>query len=379
MRVGFISTYPPIECGVGAYTQFLTDALRREKTDVYIVSHYGGQGKQVFPAFDYEDNDLAEKAFSMMIRFTPDIVHIQHEFGMYGKHYGVQVVPLILQFKLLGIPVIVTLHTVYQNPPEPHQILLHAILNNASKVIVHEDYQRNTLNTLFNQQFAERLVVIPHGAREVEPIPNAKEILGLPKDKKVILLIGYFRPSKNYELIVDIMPQIVEQYPDAILVLAGKIRGKEFVEYRNLLFDRIRKSPVRDHIYLIRGQLPQETFDTVLSAADVVVLPYKITSQSGILSHSLSFGKPVVTSPAPSMTRILNESGAGFTAESPAEYVEKILSILQNETLAQQLSQRAIRYVREKLSWRLIAQQHIKLYEETLDSVEENIQTIFVE
>ncbi len=193
------------------------------------------------------------------------------------------------------------------------------------------------------------------------------------------MLIGYFRPSKNYELIVDIMPQIVEQYPDAILVLAGKIRGKEFVEYRNLLFDRIRKSPVRDHIYLIRGQLPQETFDTVLSAADVVVLPYKITSQSGILSHSLSFGKPVVTSPAPSMTRILNESGAGFTAESPAEYVEKILSILQNETLAQQLSQRAIRYVREKLSWRLIAQQHIKLYEETLDSVEENIQTIFVE
>jgi len=379
MRVGFISTYPPIECGVGSYTQFLTDALRREKTDVYIVSHYGGQGKQVFPAFDYEDNDLAEKAFSMMIRFTPDIVHIQHEFGMYGKHYGVQVVPLILQFKLLGIPVIATLHTVYQNPPEPHQLLLQAILSNASKVIVHEDYQKNTLNALFNKQFDERLVVIPHGAREVEPIPNAKDVLGLPKNKKVILLIGYFRPSKNYELIVDIMPQIVEHYPDAILVLAGKIRGKEFVEYRNLLFDRIRRSPVRDHIYLIRGQLPQKTFDTVLSAADVVVLPYKITSQSGILSHSLSFGKPVVTSPAPSMTRILKESGAGFTAESPAEYVEKIVSILQNEALAQQLSQHAIRYVREKLSWRLIAQQHIQLYEATLDSVEENIQTIFVE
>ncbi len=379
MRIGFISTYPPIECGVGAYTQFLTDALRESRTDVYIVSHYGGQGKQVFPAFDYEDNDLAEKAFSMMIRFTPDIVHIQHEFGMYGKHYGVQIVPLIIQFKLLGIPVITTLHTVYPEPPEAHSILLHSILSNSSKIIVHEAYQKETLNRLFENQFSQKLVVIPHGAREIEPIPDAKKILGLPEDKKVILLIGYFRPSKHYELIVDLMPQIVDQYPNALLVLAGKIRGKEFIEYRNLLFDRIRQSPVRDHIYLIRGQLPQQTFDTVLSAADVVVLPYKITSQSGILSHSLAFGKPVITSSAPSMLRILKESKAGFIAETPADYVEKIVTILKNDQLAMELSENARRYVREKISWRLIAKQHIELYENTLDSVEENIQTIFVE
>ncbi len=379
MRVGFISTYPPIECGVGAYTQFLTDALRSLQTDVYIISHYGGQGKQVFPAFDYEDDNLAEKAFSMMIRFTPDIVHIQHEFGMYGKHYGVQVVPLIIQFHLLGIPVVVTLHTVYPDPPEAHQIILGAILHNASQVIVHESYQKETLNRIFQQQFEDRIHIIPHGAREVTPIPDAKKLLGLPENKKVVLLIGYFRPSKNFEFVVDLMPQIVSQYPDAILVLAGKIRGKEFIEYRNFLFERIRHSPVRDHIFLIRGQLPQHTFDTVLSAADVVVLPYKITSQSGILSHSLSFGKPVITTPTPSMSRILKESGAGFTAETPAEFVQRIVEILTDETLAQALSKNALRYVREHISWNRIAQQHIELYRQTLDSVEEHIQTIYVE
>jgi hypothetical protein len=104
MRVGFISTYPPIECGIATYTLYLTEALRQKQTDLYIASHMGGAGPQVFPCFDYEDGDLADKAFSMMIRFTPDIVHIQHEFGLFGKNYGVAVVPLIVQFRLVGIP-----------------------------------------------------------------------------------------------------------------------------------------------------------------------------------------------------------------------------------------------------------------------------------
>ena len=114
MRVGFVSTYPPIECGIATYTQYLTEALRKKHTDVYIVSHVGGSGTQVFPTFDYEDGDIAEKAYSMMIRFTPDIVHIQHEFGLFGKYMGVSVVPLIIQFRLIGIPVITTLHTIYK-------------------------------------------------------------------------------------------------------------------------------------------------------------------------------------------------------------------------------------------------------------------------
>ena len=59
--------------------------LGSKNADIYVVSHMGGSGRQIFPCFDYEDGDLADKAFSMMIRFTPDVVHINTNSDFLGN------------------------------------------------------------------------------------------------------------------------------------------------------------------------------------------------------------------------------------------------------------------------------------------------------
>ena len=364
MRIGFVSTYPPIECGIATYTQYLTDALKTKQTDIYVVSHIGGSGPQVFPAFDYGDGDLAEKAFSTMIRFTPDVVHIQHEFGLYGKHLGVSVVPLILQFKMLGIPVVSTLHTVYPHMDMQHRTILEAIISNSDRVIVHEPYQMETLKGFLPELLHSKLRVIPHGAREVEIIPDAKAKLGLPEDKKVVLIIGYIRPSKNFELIVDIFPDILAKYPNAVLVMAGKTRGQEYIDYRNQLLDRIANSPARDNIIIIRGQLPQPVFDQILCAADVVVLPYKIVSQSGILAHCLAFGRPLVASSSRALVETLDWAKAGLVCNERDEFIDSIVRILSDDKLAQDLSNNGRHFVKTYISWSIIADKHLDLYRE---------------
>ncbi len=379
MRIGFISTYPPIECGIATYTQYLTEALRKKSIDVYVVSHIGGSGYQVFPSFDYEDGDLAEKAFSTMIRFTPDVVHIQHEFGLYGKHTGVSVIPLILEFQLIGIPVITTLHTVYNNMSREHEIIIRSILMNSNHVIVHEDYQLKVIKEKFPPEFSSKVHIIPHGAREVDPIPDAKRILGLPLDKKIILMVGYIRPSKNFEIMVDLFPEILSSYPDALLVIAGKTRGQEYIDYRNMLFEKISSSPAKDNIIFIRGQLPQHTFDTVISAADVVVLPYKISSQSGILAHCLAFGRPIVVSSSPGLENVIRESGAGISCNKNMEFVEGLLKILSDKDYARRLSENGRKYVKENISWAIIADRHIEIYNEVTNLPDVNIKIISTE
>ena len=110
MRIGIISTYPPIECGIATYTGYLVDALRLvNNNEVCVVSQFGGEGRGVYPAFHADDPDLADKVFRMMTQFTPDVVHIQHEYGLFGKSKGVNVIPLVYKFKLAGIPLVITL------------------------------------------------------------------------------------------------------------------------------------------------------------------------------------------------------------------------------------------------------------------------------
>jgi glycosyltransferase involved in cell wall biosynthesis len=339
----------------------------------------GGAGPQVFPSFDYEDSDLADKAFSMMIRFTPDIVHIQHEIGLFGQNFGIAVVPLIMQFRLVGLPVVTTLHTVYPNMPEAHRILYQAILSHSTRVIVHEHYQKKAFKNLFGKRLTDKIRVIPHGSRELQTVPEAKRHLNLPMDKKVVLLVGYLRPSKNFELVVDIFPQILAKCPDTILVIAGKTRGREHLDYRKMLFDRIERSTAKKNIYLIRGQIPQSVFDTIISAADTIVLPYKMKSQSGILAHCLAFGKPVVTSNCGAMQEILFESERGLVYNDPKECIENIVQVLSNERLSQNLSKNARAYVQNEISWSRIAQAHLDTYTEIMEVPNFSTNVVFVD
>jgi len=104
MRIVFVSTYPPIECGIGTYTAFLTEALRKSSNEIHIVSQYGAEGRHVYPSYSPGEDGIAGKIFNAAIKVTPDLVHIQHEFGLFGELDGIAVLELIYRLKSTGTP-----------------------------------------------------------------------------------------------------------------------------------------------------------------------------------------------------------------------------------------------------------------------------------
>ena len=96
MRIGFVSTYPPIECGVAAYTSYLNEALKKIGNETFVVSPLGAQGEGVFPVYRPESTSMPTQIYDISAEFTPDIMHIQHEFGLYGPQRGVQIIGLIV-------------------------------------------------------------------------------------------------------------------------------------------------------------------------------------------------------------------------------------------------------------------------------------------
>jgi len=367
MRIGFVSSYPPMECGIGTYTDYLNVALRELENETFVISQFGAQGDRVFPIFKAHAPSFAADVYSTSINMTPDLMHIQHEYGLYGSQRGVEVIELILRYRLSGVPVVTTLHTVYTELKEEERVILKHVLDESSAVIVHEQFQRDTLLRYFGdmRRIEEKVRVIEHGVREVGPVPDAKEKLGL-SGKKVILLCGYFRPTKGFHKIVEVFPKIAEQDPDAVLVVAGKTRNVEYDEYRRSFFRQMNESPFVDRIEILRGQFPQHTFDTIISAADVVVLPYEVGAQSGMMAQCFASGVPVVTSDLLAFRLLIERSGGGLLCGKDEDYVEMILKAINDRDLAEKMRANIRRYVAEKAGWSRIAQQHIDVYHDVV-------------
>lgn len=360
MRIGFVSTYPPIECGIGTYTSYLNETLRKIGNETFVVSPLGAQGAGVFPIYRPESTSMSTQIFDISAEFTPDIIHIQHEYGLYGPQRGVHVIGLIVMYKLAGIPVVTTLHTVQEEPDHAESTLLRLIVSESSAVIVHEQFQKDTLVKHFGQE--EKIHVIYHGIREVEVIKDAKKKLGI-EGKKVILLCGYFRPTKGFKKIVKLMPEICKQANDIVLLVAGKSRGLEYQEFQREFYEAINNSPVNDRIVVLRGQFPQHTFDTIVSASDIVVLPYVKGAQSGIMAQCFAFNKPVITSNLLAFRKLVKRSNGGWICKSNKEYIQDIIKILRDDDLYRTLQNNIKEYVKNYSSWTIIAQQHIKVYQ----------------
>ncbi len=359
MRIGIVSTYPPIECGIATYTSYLNAALRKIGNETFVVSPLGALGVGVFPIYRPESTSMPTQIFDISAEFTPDIIHIQHEYGLYGPQRGVHVIALIVMYKLAGIPVVTTLHTVQEEPDHAESTLLRLIVSESSAVIVHEQFQKDTLVKHFGQE--EKIHVIYHGIREVEVIKDAKKKLGI-EGKKVILLCGYFRPTKGFQELVELMPEICKQANDIVLLVAGKARGLEYLEYQKEFYEAINNSPVNDRIVVLRGQFPQHTFDTIVSASDIVVLPYAKGAQSGIMAQCFAFNKPVITSNLLAFRKLVKRSNGGWICKSNKEYIQDIIKILRDDDLYRTLQNNIKAYVKNYSSWTIIAQQHIKVY-----------------
>ena len=371
MRVAVISTYPPIECGIATYTQFLTDELRKTPNEIIIISQHGAKGDCVFPAYNVDDPNPAKKIFDITMKLTPDIIHIQHEYGLYGELDGIAVLELIHRFKSSKIPTIATFHTVFKTLEYRRQYILEAMCTYLDGIIVHEPSHIDYLINVYGCE-PEKIFLVPHGVRSVEPIKDAKKQLNL-FGKKVILLFGYFRPTKRFEKLLEVFPQILKKVPNAYLVVASKPRKNEINEYKDYIYESIANLPanVKKNVEIFRGQFPQHTFDTILNAADVTVFPYTLGAQSGVMAHSFAFGIPVVTSDLPAFEEIVKKSGGGFSATSDKDYVDGIVKLLTDDKLLAECSENIERYVKNEISWEIIAKKTVDVYnkfDEKLDS-----------
>jgi len=121
----------------------------------------------------------------------------------------------------------------------------------------------------------------------------------------------------------------------------------------------------------IMKEVPYEDVPKILSAADVILVPFprNVVSHAASplkLFEGMSMQKPVVASDLDGIGEVVIDSENGMLADpdNVDEWFEDILYLLNNESVAAEMGRKARQTVEEKYDWNYIA----KLFMETLNS-----------
>ena len=124
MKIAYIGSYPPRECGIGTFTQNLfssTTALEADSGthhEAFVIAMddqedaYDYPEEVQFTIQQEQQGDYIEAARFINLSGA-DVCVLEHEFGIFGGQNGVYILPLLHR---LEIPLMVTLHTVLKTP-----------------------------------------------------------------------------------------------------------------------------------------------------------------------------------------------------------------------------------------------------------------------
>ena len=157
---------------------------------------------------------------------------------------------------------------------------------------------------------------------------TARKKLGL-SSKNIILYFGIIRDYKGFDILLNAIFELKNSGLDFHLLSGGECYGSD-EKYTQL----ISNLGISDYITWHKKYIPDSEVYNYFSAADVVALPYRTASQSGITQIAYSYDLPVIVTKVGGLPEIVDEGQSGFTIEpnNPTELANVLETHLKNDT-----------------------------------------------
>jgi glycosyltransferase involved in cell wall biosynthesis len=268
-----------------------------------------------------------------------------------------------------GVGTVYSAHNVVPHESRPWHPAFHKWLHGAAgRVIVHSRSTRDEL---------VRLGGAPEGAVRVVPMAaddpstvagreEARGVLDPPVGPAVplALFFGHVRPYKGLDLLLDAAPSLRARMPAAKILVCGPVLGGEQGVRR--LRDDIIARGVSDIVDLRPGYATSRTARACLSAADVVVLPYRAVSDSAVLAAARGHGRAVVATDVGSLAEAL-EDGGGLVVPpgDPERLAEAMTEVLERPGTRERLEAES-RQAARSWTWSDAAEATLDVYREVV-------------
>ena len=286
-----------------------------------------------------------------------DIIHAHDEHG-----FLTNLTALIR--KISKIPLVVTCHgdlipeTFFENIliTTYEKTLLSFTFKHADSIIALSNAHKNSLQR-FNVP-VNKISVIPNAIvfQNLDTTEGSKFIeKHRLNGKKIILFVGQLLKRKGIQYLLKAMRNIKKIEPNTVLIIIGK------GPYQSVLENLTKKLGIQKNVKFL-GYVAKDELLEAYSAATLFVLPSFAEGLPTVILEAMAFSKPVVATKIESYPESF-EKVLKFVPKKDFDALTKeIVSILQNENLAQRLGRLGAFLVEKEFSWPSVSSKTIELY-----------------
>lgn len=409
MRVNFVSSFPPRECGIATFTHDLTANISSIADNITWSVSVVQECKKLFlsnTSLRAQAAQLSKKEFVLSKRFVSktfnvikdcnadsyvaaankinkskiDVVNIQHEFGLYRGDFG----SYILEFmRRVRKPIVTTLHTVLPNPPPGMRNVVKDIYALSDRVAVSANAGIELLKNTYGLD-RRKLTLIPHGVPAVPFVDTTlpKQRLRL-SGKFVIASYGLINPDKGIENVIEALPSVIEANPnqDITYMVIGEphpaLDQKVRQRYREKLDSLVKRLGLARNVVFVERYLSNRDMIAHFLATDICAVTNTNPNQisSGVLSQAIGCGKSIVaTEFAHAAEALSNGRGLLVKFGCPEDIAEKINLLISDNELRNATSRRVYEYA-QSITWDRIGRRYLDIFSQVREPLQPQAST----
>ena len=401
MKVCVVSTHYPSDDAIGEYCWHMAVELSK-KVEVVVLANMNPKlpTDSRIQSIDGSSNYLVLRIwkaglyypftiFRALLRQKPDIVHVQHEYFLYGKGYDAILFPTILFLsRLARIPIVVTMHHVIAREDVGHfkkllrtsvpEILIKIFLTAfngvfafSSKIIVPSAIFKNILSSDYRIRYKQIEVIQHFTDTNVQRFKGkddkeAKILMGL-NGKKVILFYGFIRPTKGIEYMLYALQKVKDTIPNVLFLVDGKAQPN-YATYFNYLKQLVNDLELSSYVRF-EENIPKKLSPVTFAASDIAVFPYISSVGMTPIAHltAAAYGKPIIATNIDCFNKeFVDHENAFLVPPKDADALSKsIVKIFTDDALSKKLSNNITQYCAERSAEKAIGE-ILEIYRDAL-------------
>ncbi|HPG55748.1 MAG: glycosyltransferase [Paludibacteraceae bacterium] len=343
MKIIILGTAHPYRGGLAAFNNCLAEQFVKEGHDVTLYTFTLQYPSLLFPGKTQYTNDEAPKNISILRRINsinpfnwisvgreirkqkPDIVIFAYWMSFMAPCYGViaQVIKKDPAIKCISL-----VHNFIPHEPSLlDKILPKYFVKKMDAFVAMSESVATDLTRAVS--FNVPVKVTPHPIyNQYGNLKDRNEALShlrLDHDFRYVLFFGFIRPYKGLDLLLEAMSDSRLNKYSVKLIVAGEFYGNPQPYY-----DSVKKMNIVEKVEWFNRFIPDAEVSNFFSAGDILVLPYKSATQSGVTQIAYHFEKPMLVTKVGGLSDMVPEGKVGYVVEpNPSSIADALVDFFE--------------------------------------------------